>query len=777
MKISFSYILKNKRLVFSALLFFVIIGISLPTFTQAAWWSYIVPSSSIYQITKGLTDTIKGAGYIIANFILSFYLGTFLTAAFIFSFLSGTLLIWVISVSTNYINYTSLDPVINPVISAGWPIVRDFANMFVVVMLIVIAMATILRIKNYEAGKLLPRLIVAAILINFSLVICGVFIDLSNVIMREFLIGSQVNAAGNWISTAEIGAFLQTLNSAATDAPTIFAAKVMGNIFFYIMKGIISFLFVFLFLFRIMALWILVLLSPLAFASAIAPGTKGMIFDKWLHNFIQWCFIGVFGSLFLYLGNKVNVTMTSQAFPELLVPAGNGSLQVALVQSVTRLATFFVPGAFLVIGLMFSLSLSAMGAGFVTSNFKKYGSGALGAAKSAAKEYSSRTGMLGAARGVADSVTNNPRVNQLRDAIWGRGTTETRTKAVADRRLNPERERLKSIEGIGTLRAEMASADRYKSAAAVEKLAKKNALRPADETFVRNAINTGASAGEITKNYADWAHLDTEKMTEFRAKNAQGPSENHTAYEDRIATMARKEAYARMPEDKELMRLPDEEKFDRIIESAGGLNTTTGKLSRNIDSRNSQLLDGLAEDGKLDKFAKFIEKKGETMGLSSVDGTNEVASQMNHVSENFGSNIFSSAKKKGLGWAARNQKAIRERAESNAATAKRPVIRATDFPQAIRELENEEYASASANRIAQHLDDSIFDSYDFISNQGTSAEKLSEVNKSEHMSENKRNKAKKHIPKLTRGAIAAYAKGDDARGDELTNRVAELRTW
>ena len=767
MKISFSYILKNKRLVFSALLFFVIIGISLPTFTQAAWWSYIVPSSSIYQITKGLTDTIKGAGYIIAQFTISFYLGTFLTAAFIFSFLSGTLLIWVISVSTNYINYTSLDPVINPVISAGWPIVRDFANMFVVVMLIVIAMATILRIKNYEAGKLLPRLIVAAILINFSLVICGVFIDLSNVIMREFLIGSQVNAAGNWISTAEIGAFLQTLNSAATDAPTIFAAKVMGSIFFYIMKGIISFLFVFLFLFRIMALWILVLLSPLAFASAIAPGTKGMIFDKWLHNFIQWCFIGVFGSLFLYLGNKVNVTMTSQAFPELLVPAGNGSLQVALVQSVTRLATFFVPGAFLVIGLMFSLSLSAMGAGFVTSNFKKYGSGALGAAKSAAKEYSSRTGMLGAARGVADSVTNNPRVNQLRDAIWGRGTTETRTKAVADRRLNPERERLKSIEDIGTLREEMASADRYKSAAAVEKLAKKNALRPADETFVRNAINTGASAGEITKNYADWAHLDTEKMAEFRAKNP------HIADERRLERMTRTEAYARMPEDKELMRLPDEEKFDRLIESGGGIDISTGKLHGNFDSRHMQVMENIAEKGKLGKFAKYLESKG----VKKDRGINELTHQMNYASKEFGSDVFSEAKKKDPRWAERDEQSVNERAHSMATKAGKTEADDTDRHNAREQINNEAHAKISANQLAKDLDDSIFESYDFISNRGTTARKLAEANKNDNMSDTKREKAKLHIPKLIEDAQDAYDRGDDDLGDELTDRIGEISSW
>src|SRR6185436_5859887 len=52
---------------------------------------------------------------------------------------------------------------------------------------IAIAMATILRFKEYEAKALLVKLIIAALLVNFSLVICGLMIDASHMAMRQFL--------------------------------------------------------------------------------------------------------------------------------------------------------------------------------------------------------------------------------------------------------------------------------------------------------------------------------------------------------------------------------------------------------------------------------------------------------------------------------------------------------------------------------------------------------------------------------------------------------------
>ena len=71
-------------------------------------------------------------------------------------------------------------------IEQGWTISRDVANIFFNLILLIIAIATIMRIQSYGAKSLLPKLIVIALIINFSLSIGYVIIDFSNLLSRGF---------------------------------------------------------------------------------------------------------------------------------------------------------------------------------------------------------------------------------------------------------------------------------------------------------------------------------------------------------------------------------------------------------------------------------------------------------------------------------------------------------------------------------------------------------------------------------------------------------------
>jgi hypothetical protein len=82
----------------------------------------------------------------------------------------------------SYQNFIGSEAVIQ-----GWVIVRDLSNMFFVVILLVIAFATILHIENYNYKKWLPKLILMAVLINFSKTICGLLIDVAQIVMLTLL--------------------------------------------------------------------------------------------------------------------------------------------------------------------------------------------------------------------------------------------------------------------------------------------------------------------------------------------------------------------------------------------------------------------------------------------------------------------------------------------------------------------------------------------------------------------------------------------------------------
>ena len=73
----------------------------------------------------------------------------------------------------------------NPIVQGTWPFIQGIANLGFIIALLYIAFATTLRLDSVTTSvqRLLPKLLIAALLVNFSLVIGGLLIDVSRVIM------------------------------------------------------------------------------------------------------------------------------------------------------------------------------------------------------------------------------------------------------------------------------------------------------------------------------------------------------------------------------------------------------------------------------------------------------------------------------------------------------------------------------------------------------------------------------------------------------------------
>jgi len=69
-------------------------------------------------------------------------------------------------------------------ITQVWRVARDLTNIaFIIFMIIVIySQITGLGISNYGVKRVLPRLIIAIILVNLSFVICSIAVDISNIV-------------------------------------------------------------------------------------------------------------------------------------------------------------------------------------------------------------------------------------------------------------------------------------------------------------------------------------------------------------------------------------------------------------------------------------------------------------------------------------------------------------------------------------------------------------------------------------------------------------------
>lgn len=232
---------------------------------------------------------------------------------------------------------------------AGWAIVRDFANMFIVLGFVVVGIAMILRIREYASMKTLVSLIIVAILINFSLLFCGLIIDATNITMNYFFqVSGPPGITAPFASALLDPGLKQQINTIYTSGN--FEAFVSASAALSLFTAIAAMLFVIyaiLLLFRHVGLMCLVILSPLAFVCYVFPATKS-VFKKWWEQFLQWAFIGIPTAFFIYLGGQLLQTMQT----------GTGAISSTSSPDIA----FWVPVAFLLFAYSLIFQTSALGA-------------------------------------------------------------------------------------------------------------------------------------------------------------------------------------------------------------------------------------------------------------------------------------------------------------------------------------------------------------------------------------------------------------------------------
>ena len=207
-----------------------------------------------------------------------------------------------------------------PAVEKGWVVVRDLCNMFFVVILLIIAFATILGQEEYGAKKMLPKLIMAAVLINFSKLICGLMIDISNVVMLTFVNAFSAIGAGNLLDLlgiSDVTKIAVASDSSAVTFGTIVSAYIFGLIYVIIATVVVASMLGMLVI-RLVMIWILVVLSPLAFFLQAVPGASkysGQWWSKWTSNLL----VGPVIAFFLWLSFAVCKVLLAQSLPHLLV--------------------------------------------------------------------------------------------------------------------------------------------------------------------------------------------------------------------------------------------------------------------------------------------------------------------------------------------------------------------------------------------------------------------------------------------------------------------------
>ena len=210
----------------------------------------------------------------------------------------------------------------------GWDIFQNIANVLIIVLFLVVIFSQLtgVGIDNYGIKKILPKLILVAILMNLSYYICEIAVDISNIV------GSGVQTMFDGFQP-QLKDSLQNVGIGASDVTSTLASVVLlggavGGFWLFggfslatllaLIPTAISILVAIFFLFILLAareaaVVVMVVISPIAFVCFILPNTK-KLFDRWLKIGEALLLVYPLAGLLVAGGNYVSRVLLSSNF-------------------------------------------------------------------------------------------------------------------------------------------------------------------------------------------------------------------------------------------------------------------------------------------------------------------------------------------------------------------------------------------------------------------------------------------------------------------------------
>ena len=188
----------------------------------------------------------------------------------------------------------------NSGIYLAWVIMRNISNVaFIVAFLVIIySQLTSVGISNYGVKKMIPRLVIAAVLVNLSFTICAILLDLSNIAGYAFQdafmgIKNTISTLGENTSTWTWSEVISTALSngalavgAGYAVSLVLTTELLPMLVPAAALAGLTLLFILLIMAARQALIIiLIIISPLAFVCYLLPGTEKW-FKKWRDLFL-----------------------------------------------------------------------------------------------------------------------------------------------------------------------------------------------------------------------------------------------------------------------------------------------------------------------------------------------------------------------------------------------------------------------------------------------------------------------------------------------------------
>ena len=171
----------------------------------------------------------------------------------------------------------------------AWNFFRDIANVIFVLLFlwVIFSQVSSIGISNYGIKKVLPKLIVGAVLVNLSFYICQLAVDLSNILgftLKEALEGAVSGVGGSSSNSAIASGLGAAVAGILVLTGTVLFAALAVSIPTLLSLMLVLLVVLVILIVRQAAIVLLISIAPLAFAAWLLPNTESL-FKKWVSMF------------------------------------------------------------------------------------------------------------------------------------------------------------------------------------------------------------------------------------------------------------------------------------------------------------------------------------------------------------------------------------------------------------------------------------------------------------------------------------------------------------
>lgn len=408
----------------------------------------------------------------------------------------------------------------------AWSAFRNIANIGFVIMLLVVVFSQVtnIGISNYNIKKILPKLIITAILVNFSYLIMGVLIDLSQIagngigsLIRSVAAGSM-NADASTTASATISAIASMVISAAgvvgTGAVLVSGPALILPVVMFIATALISVFFGFIMLtIRQAAIIMVVVLAPLMMVLYALPNTSA----------ITKKYLSIVKSLLMLYPMFIFATSAGALASSIIIGTSTDLLMMIVGGLLNVLPYFAIPS-------MTSKSLAGLGA--ITGAFDKMRGGALkgasmaGGVFAASEFYKNMNSNFAADKEVRRAAGKLRKYNNMERSDRPLTSGQMRDRARATEILNKD----SKMRAGGSYAADAALSNSSGAGFRnLEQLAKDEAMEYQDKILMSSYQNSGVSEKELANR------LRTEMETSYVGATEQEKEE----HDSRIRALTR----------------------------------------------------------------------------------------------------------------------------------------------------------------------------------------------------------------------------------------------